>query len=76
MCYQTLIIQYLVDANKKCVEETKKTLNKHESEFIEIKTIIEQMLVQNQHSSPSKMESLKSQDTDTLVPDKRKATPL
>ena len=57
---QFLILQALVDANKKNTDELKKTLKKHEPKFTEIKIIIKQMMVRNLHYSPDNMYSPKS----------------
>ena len=81
--YQLLIIKAFIDGNKQAVEETKKTLKKYESEFTKInteftniKTTISQLLVQNQHSSLGKVDSLKSQYQDTVVQANKKYPPL
>ena len=81
--YQLLIIKACIDGNKQAVEETKKTLKKYESEFTKInteftniKTTISQLLVQNQHSSLDKVDSLKSQYQDTVVQANKKSPPL
>ena len=54
----------------------KKKLTKHDSYLDKIKTLLKQMMVQNQNSSPDKMEWPKAQDPTTVVPDNKKYTQL
>ena len=60
---QFLTMQASVDTNKKDTDELKKKIKKHDSKFTNIKsnftetkTIIKQIMVQNQHYLPDKME--------------------
>ena len=50
------IIQSLVDTKNKDNEGIKKTLKKHDSEFIKTKTILAPLVVQNKYSYPDKAE--------------------
>ena len=57
-------------------EETKETLERHESEFTNIKTIIAQLLIQDKNYSTDKVDSPKDQDTDTILPGNKIYSPL
>ena len=52
-----LIVQASIYFSKQCAD---KKMNKHDSKFTKIKKILKYMMVHNKHSSPGKMDSLKS----------------
>ena len=70
----------MVEDNKKAsdkyTEECNKTLNKHEYNFIKIKKVLGQVLVQTQPSSKDKVDLPKAQDPDTVLPYNNKSPPL
>ena len=61
-------MQALIGANK---QDYDNKMTKYDSILVNINTLIKQMLVQSQNSSPDMVESPKSQASDTfyLVPD-------
>ena len=74
-----IFIQTPVDTNNKVTDELKKKnyelknkLNKHDSYFDDIKTLLKQILVHNQNSLSENMDSTKPQDSTTVVPDIKK----
>ena len=78
--YQLFIVHSPVDNNKQAsdqdTKEFKKTLNKYRYEYTETKKILSQLSVKTQCYSPDKVYSPKSQYSDTVVPDNKKAPPL
>ena len=65
---QILFMKALVDSKKQVTDEInqddielKKKLNKHYYDLDEIKTILKQVLVQNQNFSPDRMDSVHAQ---------------
>ena len=70
---QFLLIQALIDGKNQDYDEKMK---KYESDLDNIKKLLKQVLIQNQNSSPDKMDSPKAQDPTTLVLDNNKASPL
>ena len=73
---QLISTQDLMDDNKEDTDDLKKKLNKHNSGFYEIKTLIKQIMVQNLHYSPEQKDLPNSQGFCTLVPANNKAPPL
>ena len=80
---QLLVIQNYIDTNKQATDELrkdcddlKKKLNKHYSEFSNIKTFINKVLGNNQNSLTDNMDSHKSQDPTAVILDKNKSPPL
>ena len=71
-----LIIQYLIGDNKQYTDDLKNTLKKYDSGFTKIKTVLKQLMVQNQNFSPDKVDSPKVQDPDTLVLANKRSPPL
>ena len=70
----------MIEANNQDTDDLKKTMRKHGtkftkiySDFNKVKTPIKHIMVKNHHFSPDNMDSQKSQDTDTLDPDNKKA---
>ena len=76
-------VKVLVDTNKQVNDELQQyndelniILNKYESDFDEIKTLLKQVIFNNQNSLPENMYSRKAQYNTTVVPDNKKAQPL
>ena len=81
--YQLLVIQALVDNNKRVTDkikqnndELKNKLNRNYFEFSEIKLLLNRFMGHNQTSSPEQVDSPKSQDLATVVLDKKRYPPL
>ena len=62
-------MQASIYANKKDYD---KKMKKCDSEFFDIKTLLEQIMVHNHNSSPENVDSPRAQDPDTMVPSKKK----
>ena len=56
--------------------DTDDKIKKRDYYFTDIKTIIKEIMVQNQRYSPDKVDSSKAQYSDTVFPDNKKAPPL
>ena len=69
-------MQALVYSKNQDNDEINKKLNKQDYEFDKIKTLLNHMMVHNQHYSPEKMDSLKDQYPTTMVPDNKNYSPL
>ena len=76
-------VKSLVDTNKQVNDELQQyndelniILNKYESDLDEIKTLLKQVIFNNQNSLPENMYSIKAQYNTTVVPDNKKAQPL
>ena len=80
---QLLAMQDYIDTNKQATDELrkycddlKKKLNKHYSEFSNIKTFINKVLGNNQNSLTDNMDSTKAHYSTNVVPYNKKDTPL
>ena len=77
------VVLALIDTNKQETDELKqyadvikKKLNKHHSEFIEIKALLNKVIGHNQTSSSENMDSPKAQDPAAMFLYNKKYTPL